>query len=95
MNEMNKIKKKINEWFTVSRIDENTYYPSTDPVAYFESVKRIAQLSVQRVLPGHHELEIPVSMLKDVSIAFEKLKKAGNLCHGAGVTKYGDFSIHL
>ena len=71
------------------------FYPSTDPVAYFDSVKRVAQLPVQKVLPGHHDLEIPVSILKDIYLAFEQLKEADQLHHGNGITKYQDFSIHL
>ena len=71
------------------------FYPSTDPVAYFESVKRVAGLPVKKVLPGHHDLDISASIINDVYLAFDGLKIVGKLCHGSGVTGYQDFSIYL
>jgi len=71
------------------------FYPSTDPVAYFESVKRISQLPIQKILPGHFDLDISDRLIHNVIKAFEEIKEAGNLQHGSGKTDYQDFSIHL
>ena len=71
------------------------FYPSTDPVAYFESVKNVAQLPVQRVLPGHHDLDISVAIIGAVLAAFTELATDKKLRHGSGITEYQDFSIHL
>ena len=71
------------------------YYPSTDPKAYLKSLERVASLPVKRVFPGHHDLNIQTSILKDMERAFKQLKTDGKLHHGSGVFEYGDFSIWL
>ncbi|WP_313135080.1 MBL fold metallo-hydrolase [Anaerocolumna sp.] len=71
------------------------YYPSTDPVAYLASVKRVAALPVTKVFPAHHELNVPETILSDMENAFIELDGKGKLHHGSGVHKYGYFSIWL
>mgnify|MGYP000131508568 CR=1 FL=1 len=73
----------------------DAFYPTTDPAAFCRSVQRVAALPLKRLLPGHHGLEIPVSLAKDVESAFSGLKQAGKLVQGAGVFPYHGFSIHL
>jgi glyoxylase-like metal-dependent hydrolase (beta-lactamase superfamily II) len=71
------------------------YYPSTDPEAYLHSIDRIATLSVKRVFPAHHDLNIKPSIIGDIRKAFRQLKMEGKLHHGSGVFHYGDFSIWI
>lgn len=71
------------------------YYPSTDPAAYLKSVRRIAALAVSKVLPAHHSLNTPDSILTDMEQAFLELNAAGKLRHGSGTHNYGYFSIRL
>ena len=71
------------------------YYPSTDPVAYLASIERISDLTVKRVFPAHHDLNIPESILSDMKNAFKKLKSEGKLHHGSGTHKFDCFSIWL
>jgi len=70
-------------------------FPSTDPTAYLESVERIAALPVTRLLPSHHDLNFPNSILQDMRTAFNTLKSEGKLHHGSGIHDYGEFSIWL
>lgn len=71
------------------------YYPSTDPVAYLSSLNKIAALSVTRVFPGHHTLNINPEILIRMRDALEQLKTEGKLHHGSGTFDYGDWSIWL
>lgn len=71
------------------------YYPSTDPVAYLESLRRIAALPVRRVLPAHHQLQCPGTILQDMERAFLELRDKGELRHGSGVHDCGYFSVWL
>lgn len=71
------------------------YYPSTDPVAYLASIKRIATLPVKKVFPAHHELNVPKTILHDMKNAFIELDAEGKLHHGSGTHKYSYFSIWL
>ncbi len=68
---------------------------STDPEAYLYSLERIAKLPVNRVLPGHHSLDIKPEIIKRMTKAFEELRSSGRLCHGAGSFDYGDWSLLL
>lgn len=69
------------------------YYPSTDPEAYLDSMERVAALPVKRVFPGHHSLDIQPEALVRIRDAFRELKAEGNLRHGGGRFRYGDFGI--
>lgn len=71
------------------------YYPSTDPEAYFKSIKRVAALPVKRVFPAHHSLNIQPEILFRMQDAFQQLKEEGKLHHGSGFFKYEDFAIWL
>lgn len=71
------------------------YYPSTDPVAYLASIRKVAALPVQKVLPAHHDLSVPETILSDMERAFLELKASGKLHHGSGTHDYGYFSIWL
>lgn len=71
------------------------YYPSTDPVAYLESLQKIAALPVKKVLPAHHDLHVPDAILTDMESAFLSLRADGKLHHGSGTHDYGYFSVWL
>jgi len=71
------------------------YYPSTDPEAYLSSLKKVAQLPVERVFPAHHTLDIHPEILVRMSNAFEQLKSKGKLHHGSGKFEYGDWAVWL
>ena len=71
------------------------YYPSTDPAAYLSSIQRVAALPVKKVLPAHHDLNVPDTILIDMEKAFLELQANGKLHHGSGTHDYGYFSIWL
>ena len=71
------------------------FYPTTDPVAFADSVERISELPIQRVWPGHHSLDVPMELLFQVREAFRALKAEGNLFQGAGMFDFHDFQIQI
>lgn len=73
----------------------DAFYPTTDPAAFRRSVRRAAALPLRRILPGHHSLEVPVSLAEEVRQAFDRLEQEGRLVQGAGIREFGSFSIHL
>jgi glyoxylase-like metal-dependent hydrolase (beta-lactamase superfamily II) len=71
------------------------YYPSTDPIAYMHSIKKLLPLPVKRILPAHHDLKVPLSIIRDTDKAFTDLYKQGKLKHGSGTFSYANFGIKL
>ena len=73
----------------------DAFYPSTDPQLFFQSVRKIQNLSINRILPGHHQLSIPVDIIDRIEDGFSKLSEKGKLKQGNGVFDFGDFQIHI
>lgn len=71
------------------------FYPTTDPAAYRASLERLRGLDIQRLLPAHHRLNIPVSLLERVRQAFAGLDAEGNLFHCGRVFAFDGFEIQL
>ena len=71
------------------------YYPSTDIGDFVNSIKRVKQLPVSRILPGHHSLNISVNIIENINNAFESLKVSGKLKQGNGIFDFGEFQIHI
>ena len=73
----------------------DAFYPSTDPRAFYASVRRIAEMGENRLLPGHHRLNLPAGFARAVERAFARIDRRGLLKHGSGVFSFGDFWIRL
>lgn len=73
----------------------DAFYPTTDPVLFRSSVERLRGVPVRRLLPGHHSLDLPVSLVDRVAEAFESLTRRGALRQGAGLFAFDGFQIHL
>lgn len=71
------------------------FYPTTDPMDFMHSVRRVAQLPVDRLLPGHHELNVSPSLIQRIDAGFHTLFEKGQLQQGNGLFEFGDFSIHI
>ncbi|MFA7032760.1 MAG: MBL fold metallo-hydrolase [Bacilli bacterium] len=71
------------------------YYPSTDPQAYLQSLKKMAMFPVKRVFPAHHTLNIQPEIIIRMCDAFSQIDKTGKLHHGSGIFTYGDWSLWL
>ena len=73
----------------------DAFYPSTDPLLYHRSIKKIAKLSVNRLFPAHHRIPDGTALITDVEKAFNYLSNSDKLAHGMGVFDFGEFKIHL
>lgn len=73
----------------------DAFYPTTDPVAFAQSVRRVAEMDVRRLLPGHHGLNVSTELIGRIRRAFDELEARGELKQGAGVFPYDGFQIHL
>lgn len=58
-------------------------------------MRKIQHLDIGRVLPGHHQLDIPVDIIGRIENGFSKLLDEDNLKQGSGVFDFGDFKIHI
>ena len=72
----------------------DAFYPTTDPQQFYQSVKKIGKLDIERMFPAHHQLIIPVSIIGRVEKAFRELEKNNLLEQGKGVFDFGEFQIH-
>ena len=73
----------------------DAFYPTTDPVLFFQSGQRIGRMDVKRVLPGHHRLDIPATRIGEVEAAFRQLDQDGKLKQGGGIFDFCSFQIHI
>ena len=73
----------------------DAFYPTTDPLLFMRSVERIRTLHLEKILPGHHQLDIPVSFVDEVANAFNGLYQQGKLQQGNGTFDFGVFQIHI
>lgn len=71
------------------------FYPTTNPELFAQSIGKINELNICRILPGHHNLNVPVQMISKIEKAFLNLDNDGNLEQGKGIFEFGEFQIHL
>lgn len=71
------------------------FYPTTDPQLFYRSVKRVQQYDIDKILPGHHQLDIPVSLIDDIETGFAQLEEKGQLTQGAGLFDFGHFQLQI
>lgn len=71
------------------------FYPTTDPQLFYESIRKIQDYKIEKVLPGHHQLEIPVSLVSQIEAGFAQIERIGQLKQGKGLFDFGDFKIQI
>ncbi len=71
------------------------FYPTTDPQLFYNSVKRMRKYMISKILPGHHQLDIPTSMIDEIESGFAQIERSGKLKHGNGLFKFSDFQIKI
>ena len=71
------------------------FYPTTDPVLFYKSVKLIQGYNIEKVLPGHHQLDIPISLIEKIEAGFAQIEKNGQLKQGNGLFEFSDFQIQI
>lgn len=73
----------------------DAFYPTTNPILFYDSLKKIQTYSIDKILPGHHTLNIECNIIDEITNAFSQLKTSGTLYQGAGLFDFGDFQIHI
>ena len=73
----------------------DAFYPTTDPQLFQQSINRVRQLEINRILPGHHLLAVPVDIIDRTAKAFDSLADRKQLKQGSGIFEFGDFQIHI
>ena len=72
----------------------DAFYPTTDPKLFYQSIRRIRKYNIKKVLPGHHQLDIPVSLIagnvKKCAVGkYPKSEKHGNTAQFSEVERSG------
>ena len=72
-------------------------FPTSNPTEFEKSLTRLIELPYRflKILPGHNDLDIPISYLVKTQKAFKELKKAGKLNHGTGTHTFPHINIKL
>ena len=73
----------------------DAFYPTTDPWLFWQSVRKVQSLKIERIMPGHHQLNISIDIIDDIERAFNELEKQGQLKQGSGIFDFGSFQIHI
>ena len=71
------------------------FYPSIDPELFMQSIDKVSKLRIEKIMPGHHDLDVSVEIIPKIQTAFEELKFTGNLKQGKGIFEFEGFQIHL
>lgn len=71
------------------------FFPTTDPVLFYESIRKIHALKISKILPGHHQLDIPVSLTGEIEAGFAQIERNGQLKQGNGLFDFGTFQIRI
>ena len=71
------------------------FYPTTDPQLFYHSVKRVREYNISRILPGHHQLSIPVSLINEIEAGFAQIERRDKLKQGNGLFEFEDFQIQI
>ncbi|WP_369297697.1 MBL fold metallo-hydrolase [uncultured Neglectibacter sp.] len=71
------------------------FYPTTDPLLFYQSVQKVNRRPVSRLFPGHHDLEIPVRLAEEIEEGFSSLECQDKLKQGNGLFDFGSFQIHI
>lgn len=70
-------------------------YPSTDPKAYLDSVKKLSAYKPARLFPEHHSLDISTDFIERIKNELQNLDNDNLLYHGSGKFDYEDWTILL
>lgn len=71
------------------------FFPTSDPVAYKQSIDKIRKLAVKKILSSHHKLELPTSLIAEVWEGFSEIEEKGKLHHGGGLFTFENFQIEI
>lgn len=71
------------------------FYPTTDPMEFMKSVKKVRGLDIQKILPAHHTLDISTALINEIDDGFTEIFNSGKLEQGNGIYKFTNFQIHI
>lgn len=71
------------------------FYPSTDPIEFMKSVRKVLKLEIKKILPAHHMLNVPITLINEIDEGFTEIYNSGKLKQGNGVFKFTNFEIHI
>lgn len=71
------------------------FYPTTDPTEFMKSVQKIRELNIEKILPGHHKLNIPTDLINEIDDGFTEIFNSGKLKQGNGIFKFKNFQIYI
>ena len=71
------------------------FYPTTDPQLFYNSIKRVQKYKITRILPGHHQLDISVSLIDEIEEGFAQIERNGKLKQGNGLFEFKNFQIQI
>lgn len=71
------------------------FYPTTDPIEFMKSVRKVRTLKIERVLPGHNTLNIPTTIINEIDDGFTEIFDSDKLKQGNGIFKFSNFQIHI
>lgn len=71
------------------------FYPTTDPTEFMKSVKKIRELNIEKILPAHHKLHIPIDLINEIDDGFTEIFNSGELKQGNGIFKFTNFQIYI
>ena len=66
-----------------------------DTAVSMSRIKNTYTLEIKRILPGHHRLSVPVTIIDEIETAFSGLADKGKLKQGNGIFRYDNFQIHI
>lgn len=70
-------------------------YPSTDPQLFSESVRKVSNLDVDRILPSHNDLDVKVELINEIKLAFDYIEKKVGLKHCGKNFKFENIEIRI
>lgn len=73
----------------------DAFYPTTCPYDFMNSVNKIKDLPLKKLLPAHHSLDISTSLIVDIYYGFKEIYESGRLVQGNGIFEFQKFSIHI
>lgn len=71
------------------------FYPSTCPHDYLQSIKKLEEIHVNTILPGHHTLDLNPDIIHNIAVELDGLLHNPTTTELHGIFKFNGFSIHL
>lgn len=70
-------------------------YESTNPMEYMKSIEKLSKLNINRIFPGHFDLNVEPNIILGVLRALKSLTLENKFKHGEGVFEFQNFKICL